>query len=127
MGDITNLDNVRITLTANNDGVKTTLVYENGQNIVLGEKDFKIKRFEFGTNAPGQALVKFEINQTIDLSLTLKSNIKIEAVNPSTGKVISSKNKTWSGYLNDESGNKYGLGSILKPGVYTTVFNAEQL
>ncbi|MGL6104540.1 cell wall-binding repeat-containing protein [Romboutsia sp.] len=116
-----------IDVAVTNDGEKTTVTYDKGEVVVPEDKNFEIKKFEVGTNAPDQALVTFEINQTIDLALASQDNIKIEAINPTTGKVMTSKNKTWNGYLNDAQGNKYGMGSTLKPGVYTTVFSAEQL
>lgn len=111
---------VELTVTKNSESSKVTFPKQE-------DTVFEIKGFEVGTNAPEQALITFEINQTMDLSLSSKDNIKIEAIDPSTGQTITSKTKTWSGYLNDTNGNKYGMGSTLKPGIYQTVFSAEQI
>lgn len=70
--------------------------------------------------------VTFELPETIDLSMGKQGNIIIKLTDENG--VVTRKDKTWAGYLNDSNGNKYGQGiwnntkysNTLNPGVYST-------
>lgn len=70
--------------------------------------------------------VTFELPETIDLSMGKQGNIIIKLTDENG--VVTRKDKTWAGYLNDLNGNKYGQGiwnntkysNTLNPGVYST-------
>ena len=70
--------------------------------------------------------VTFELPETIDLSMGKQANIIIKLTDENG--VVTRKDKTWAGYLNDSNGNKYGQGiwnntkysNTLNPGVYST-------
>lgn len=70
--------------------------------------------------------VTFELPETIDLSMGKQGNIIIKLTDENG--VVTRKDKTWAGYLNDSNSNKYGQGiwnntkysNTLNPGVYST-------
>ena len=70
--------------------------------------------------------VTFELPETIDLSMGKQGNIIIKLTDENG--VVTRKDKTWAGYLNDSTGTKYGQGiwnntkysNTLNPGVYST-------
>ena len=61
-------------------------------------------------------------SKDMNIGLLTKDNIKISYLDES-GKVIKTKDKTWSGYLNDDEGIKYGNGTE-KPGTYSNELKA---
>lgn len=89
----------------------------------LNTSDLEVNISEFDVNfdGDGRVLVTFNIDKEVSLKLTSKDDIVIKATNMSNG-FSKTKAKHYSGYLNDEAGKKYGMGSILSPGTYTTVF-----
>ncbi len=61
-------------------------------------------------------------SKDMNIGLLTKDNIKISYLDESCN-VIKTKDKTWSGYLNDEQKNKYGNGAE-KPGTYSNELKA---
>ena len=58
----------------------------------------------------------------MNIGLLTKDNIKISYLDES-GNAIKTKDKTWSGYLNDDQGTKYGNGTEM-PGTYSNELKA---
>lgn len=61
-------------------------------------------------------------SKDMNIGLLENDNIKISYLDES-GNAIKTKDKTWSGYLNDEQGTKYGNGAE-KPGTYSNELKA---
>ncbi|MGL4819142.1 MAG: hypothetical protein ACRC5C_04085, partial [Bacilli bacterium] len=60
-------------------------------------------------NTAGQVYTEFIVHEDINISVLNKGNVVVKFYN-ANNELVKAKAKHWSGYLNDQNGNKYGAG-----------------
>lgn len=109
-GTITNVD-----INADDIAISEDIVIEN-KNLFEGKVSFESQSI----NVSVTPLVN------IDLGIFSKDDIKVEYLDVQ-GKVLKKKDKTWAGYLNDDTGNKYGKGANVPANNYSNVIESGKI